>query len=92
MDVSAHDKRLVLDKGCAGFVQLEPKRHERKISVTIFNVQSLVGKKYNVDRALYGCYEFVEYSPESMSKTVFKSVSLYLVEKIWNLTLLEIIR
>ena len=92
MDVSIPTKRLVLDKGSADFVQLEPKRDEMKISATILNTHSLVSKNYNVDRALYGCYEFVEYTPENVNKTVIRSVSMYIVEKIWSLTILEIIR
>ena len=91
-DILFQVKRTVLDKGCADAVELQSKREESKIEVTIFNLTAMCEKIFDVDRALYGRYEFVEITPKNLKKTVITDIRIYLVEKIWSLTLLEMIR
>jgi len=85
-------KRVVLDRGFADVLKLQPKPSERKITATVVNYKSMSEKRYNVDRALYGCYEFVEFSPESITKTFVASIRMYLLEKLWSLTFIQAIR
>jgi len=85
-------KRTVLDKGCADFVELQPAPNEDKIEAAVFNRLIKSEKFFDVDKAIYGRYEFVEITPKNLKRTIITDIRLYLVEKIWNLTLLEMIR
>jgi hypothetical protein len=91
-DILFKVKRTVLDKGCADAVELQPKHETSKIEATIFNLTIMSETSFNIDRALYGRYEFVEITPKNLKMTVITDIRLYLVEKIWSLTLLEMIR
>ncbi|MFQ5762549.1 MAG: hypothetical protein ACE5PO_05905 [Candidatus Bathyarchaeia archaeon] len=85
-------KRIVLDSGFADIVTFQPKPSKSKIRATLLNFKSMSEKKYDVDRAFYGCYKFIEFSPESITKTFVASIRMYLLERLWSLTCLEVIR
>ena len=85
-------RRIIVDKGYADFVTLQPKAEEKKISATIVNARVMSEKTFDVDKAYFGCYDFVEFLPKEMTDTVITSIRLYLVEKLWSLMLLELIR
>ncbi len=85
-------KRTVLDSGCADAVELQPKHEENKIAATILDLTARSEKIFDVDRAIYGCYMFVEITPKNLKSAIITNMRLYIVEKIWSLTLLEIIR
>ena len=85
-------RRIIVDKGYADLVTLQPNTEERKISATVLNSRVMIEKTFDVDKAFYGCYEFVEFSPKDMKETVITGVRLYLVEKLWSLMFLKLIR
>lgn len=90
-DVST-PRRIIVDKGYADIVTLQPKTEEKKISATVLNSRVMTEKTFDVDKAFYGCYDFVEFSPKDMTDTVITGIRLYLVERLWSLMLLELIR
>ena len=85
-------RRIIVDKGYADFVTLRPKTEEKKISATVVNARAMSEKTFDVDKAYYGCYDFVEFSPKEMKDTVITCIRLYIVEKLWSMMLLELIR
>ncbi|MEM3737208.1 MAG: hypothetical protein QXJ75_03865 [Candidatus Bathyarchaeia archaeon] len=85
-------KRTILDRGCADFAELQPIAKDSKIEAVIFNLNANIEKVFRVDRAFYGSYKFVEITPKNLKESLIMNIRIYIVEKIWSLTLLEMVR
>lgn len=81
-----------MDKGFADIVTLEGDVEKRKINATVINLSIDLAKAFDVDRVMFGAVEFVVLRPSDIKNLIIKNIRLYLVEKIWSLTLLEMIK